>query len=119
MGTYGTWSFLDWLQHPAELARLRASHQPTRRLVGGITATMHLHPISWQLRALASPVVLEVAGERYEIAAGQFLTVSSWAANRDPDVYTHPETWNPRRYSDGEAQPLLFGAGPFSCVAQH
>lgn len=118
-GTYGLWSFLDWLDHP-ELTGLVADPSPERvdLLVGGALETMRLNPISWQLRALDTPVTVRCEGRSYRVPKGHFLSVFSHGLNRQAETYPDPLTWRPRRYLDGAPMPLLFGTGPFSCVAQ-
>lgn len=118
-GTYGLWSFLDWVDHP-DLAALVTDPSPERGdlLVGGALETMRLNPISWQLRALASPVTVQSEGRSYRVPAGHFLSVFSHGLNREAATYPDPLAWRPRRYVEGAPMPLLFGTGPFSCVAQ-
>lgn len=118
-GTYGVWSYLDLLTHPDDLAAVRdPSPERIDLLTGGVVETMRRNPISWQLRSLASPVRVTCDGAEYEVPAGHFLSVFSHGLNRDGDVYPDPMAWKPRRYLDGAPAPLLFGTGPFSCVAQ-
>jgi len=118
-GTYGLWATLDLLDHPDALAEVRHP-SPERRdlLVGGIVETMRKNPISWQLRSLSRPVEVTCDGRAYRVPAGHFLSVYSHGLNRDAAVYPEPLAWRPRRYLDGAPPPLLFGTGPFSCVAQ-
>ncbi len=118
MGTYGTWSFLDLLAQPGAVAALDAAPDRRAHLVGGILETMRLNPISWQLRALARPVEVTSGGRAHRVPAGHFLTVFSHGLNRDPAVYPAPLRWDPGRYAAGAPLPLLFGTGPFACVAQ-
>jgi len=117
-GTYGVWSYLDLLTHPLALARARSLDDREAYLTGAVVETMRLNPISWQLRSLASDVTVESEGRRYQVPAGHFLSVFSYRLNRDPEVYVDPQAWDPSRYDRGAIPPLLFGTGPFSCVAQ-
>lgn len=118
-GTYGVWSLAYWLASPNDAARLHDHDARFDRLVDGVVETMRMHPISWQLRSLSIAVTLESGGQEVEVPAGHFLTVSSYHLNRDPELYEQPERWDPSRFERGAAAPLLFGTGPFSCVAQH
>ncbi|MCB9683138.1 MAG: cytochrome P450 [Alphaproteobacteria bacterium] len=120
VGTYGVWAYLDLLDHPDALARVRAAG-PERAdlLTGAVVETMRRNPISWQLRSLAAPVQVTCDGAVHTVPAGHFLSVFSHGLNRDPAVYPDPLAWRPERYLEGAPAPLLFGTGPFSCVAQH
>jgi len=118
-GTYGLWSYLDLLTHEPELAAVQdPSDERADVITGGIIETMRMNPISWQLRSLAEAVEVEVAGTRYQVPQGHYLSVFSHGLNRDGAQYPDPLAWKPRRYIEGEPAPLLFGAGPFNCVAQ-
>ncbi len=118
-GTYGTWALFDLLDAPEALDEVRdPSPERGDLLTGGVVETMRRNPISWQLRYLASPVDVEVAGQRHRVPAGHFLSVYSHGLNRDGAVYPEPLAYRPRRYLEGAPAPLLFGTGPFSCVAQ-
>ncbi len=118
MGTYGTWSFLDVLTHREHRSALEGAPERQKLLVGGILETMRLNPISWQLRALARPVEVTSGRRQFRVPAGHFLAVYSHGLNRDGAVYPEPLAWKPTRYLEGAPMPLLFGSGPFACVAQ-
>lgn len=119
-GSYGTWAFLDLLDHPDVLEAVRSpSAERDDVVVGGILETMRRNPVSWQVRSLARSVTVKCGEHDYEVPPPNFLVVFSHGLNRDPSLYPEPEAWKPRRYLDGAPAPLLFGSGPFSCVAQH
>lgn len=50
------------------------------------------------------------------IEAGSWVYVSVRAAQRDPEVFADPGTWNLNRPA---VRPLMFGAGPYNCLGQH
>lgn len=118
-GTYGLWSYLDILTHPEALAEIREPGPERAALLeGAVVETMRMNPISWQLRSLARAVTVTCEGASYEVPKGHFLSVFSHGLNRDGAVYPEPLEWKHRRYLEGAPAPLLFGHGPFSCVAQ-
>jgi cytochrome P450 len=118
-GTYGVWSYLDVVSRPEALRNARAERNDREAwFMDAITETMRLNPISWQLRSLAAPVTVEANGRTFEVPEGHFLSVFSHRLNRDAAVYDRPLEWRPERYREGAPAPLLFGTGPFSCVAQ-
>jgi cytochrome P450 len=49
------------------------------------------------------------------IPKGKFVTLSFASANRDEEVYEHPELWNPTRK---EKNSLSFGMGTHFCLGQ-
>jgi cytochrome P450 len=48
------------------------------------------------------------------VAGGDLILLLLGAANRDPDVFDHPDEFRPGR--SGPAQHLTFGAGPHFCL---
>ncbi|HTJ66100.1 MAG TPA: cytochrome P450 [Actinospica sp.] len=57
----------------------------------------------------------ELAGTH--IAKGDLVTVSLAGANRDPDVFPDPDTFDPRRAN--ARQQLAFAHGPHYCLGAH
>lgn len=57
------------------------------------------------------------------IPAGTTVIMNAWALNRDPDVWDHPDTFDPYRFVGvtGRDVPshFAFGAGRRSCPGQH
>ncbi len=50
---------------------------------------------------------------------------TTYMALQDPEVYPHPEIFDPERYYTGDAEKkgaknfLVFGTGPHVCIGQH
>jgi len=50
---------------------------------------------------------------------------TTYMALQDPEVYPHPEIFDPERYYTGDAETkgaknfLVFGTGPHVCIGQH
>ena len=110
-------------------------HDATERLIANAMWTLLRHPDQW--RALVDDPSL-VAGAveevlRYEpsatgtgrvatedvdwdglaIPAGSMVAVATFAANRDPEVFTDPDRFDIRR---ADARHLTFGGGPHYCL---
>jgi cytochrome P450 len=98
---------LALIQHPAELARLRA--EPG--LIGTAVDELLRYTSPTQFigrRALAD---VEVGGERIE--AGQLVVAMIGAANRDPGVFRDPDQLDLGRHPNPH---LAFGRGPHFCL---
>jgi len=62
----------------------------------------------------------DIAG--YAVPAGQTVWMSQWLLHRDPRFFTHPESFDPERWTTGLQERLPrcayfpFGAGPRACI---
>jgi cytochrome P450 len=104
-------ALLALLEHPAELARVRAEPQLLDR---AIEESLRLEPAAAVIDRYATADV-ELAGTR--IVRGQLVRISLSAANRDPAVFADPD-----RFSlDGASarRHLAFAQGPHVCVGVH
>lgn len=88
-------SWLALIQHPDQLAELRAAPELLPRAVEEL------------LRYIPIPTTL------YRTAADERITLCIAAANRDPDRFPHPDRLIIKRRVYGH---LSLGAGPHSCV---
>ncbi|KZT11592.1 cytochrome P450 [Laetiporus sulphureus 93-53] len=67
----------------------------------------------------------DVIWRNYVIPAGTEIVGNHWAISRDPEVYPDPETFNPRRWLDGQGRLrddlkfFNFGFGRRVCIGQH
>ncbi len=115
---------------------LMAGTDTTRNQVAAAVDVFCDHPEQWELLAqrpeLAMRAVEEVmryypvifgamrmATEDVELAdvvipAGTFVLVNTASANRDPDVYAEPDSFDITR--EGAAPMQTFGAGPHYCL---
>ncbi|MEW2400481.1 cytochrome P450 [Streptomyces sp. NPDC046862] len=98
------------LRHPEQLAALRTDAS----LWPGVVEELlrYLSVAHSGMRRIATEDV-EVGGVR--IRAGEGVVVALQAANRDPDVYTAPDTLDIRRDASGH---VAFGHGPHQCIGQ-
>ena len=115
---------------------LVAGNQTTTHLLGEMLLLLDEHPEQWA-RLTEDPLYgKDVADEALRLAAptqGMFRVVSQdtqigsttlsagakvvlmyAAANRDPEIWEHPDTFQPGR--EGQAKHLSFGKGPHYCV---
>ena len=115
---------------------LVAGNQTTTHLLGEMLLLLDEHPEEWA-RLTEDPLYgKDVADEALRLAAptqGMFRVVSEdtqvgstslsagsrvvlmyAAANRDPEMWEHPDTFQPGR--EGQAKHLSFGKGPHYCV---
>jgi cytochrome P450 len=96
----------DLIEH----ARRAAASCPVGHSVESLLAeTVRHDPPVRVMRRIATQDT-EVAGVR--ITAGSLVLMDIAAANRDPDVFTDPETFHPER---GESSGLTFGSVPRIC----
>ncbi len=98
------------LSHPDQLAAVRADR--------GLVPQAIEEALRWEtpLLTIAREATqdLELGGVR--IPAGGFVAVSLGAANRDPERYTEPDSFDIFR----EARPhVSFGDGPHRCLGMH
>ena len=98
------------LQHPAELASLRADFS----LIDGAVEELlrYLSPVQFVPRRVALEDV-EIDGTVIKKGDGVFALVP--AANRDPAAFPEPERFNVRRDASGH---LAFGFGIHQCLGQ-
>ncbi|EHK99358.1 putative Cytochrome 61 [Glarea lozoyensis 74030] len=59
----------------------------------------------------------------YTVPKGSMIIPSCYPALHDPEVYPHPNTFDPERWITGDAESktknwLVFGAGPHDCLAR-
>jgi cytochrome P450 len=95
------------LTRPAEQQALREYPE----LVGGYVAEMLRYDSPVQLTSRTAGRAAEVAGT--PVPAGAGVLVLLGAANRDPERFTDPAEFDPRRTGN---QPISFGAGAHYCV---
>ncbi|KAI1252827.1 hypothetical protein MGN70_005033 [Eutypa lata] len=73
--------------------------------------------------ALPKATYTDVNWEGATILAGTLVFLNSWACNRDPELFTEPNTFAPERWlpnsSSTYAHQYAFGIGGRMCVASH
>jgi len=100
-------AWLALLEHPSQLARLRAESYLMPRAVDELLRYSGLvHTLTRE-----ADQALELAGVR--IAQGCRVILKVAAANRDPQHFTDPNSLDIARQNTGH---LALGAGPHSCV---
>lgn len=99
------------LRHPDALAAVRAD---PALLPGAIEESLRLvPPVAFMERWTRAPVVLGGVA----IGRGEFVGVSSLAANRDPAVFPDPLRYDPARANARHA--LSFSSGIHHCLGVH
>ena len=98
------------LEHPEQLAAWRAEPDLSDKAVEELMRYLSITPIG----ARAALEDVEIGGEL--IKAGETVTVSIQAANRDPLRFAHPDVLDIRRNAGGQ---LGFGFGAHQCLGQH
>ncbi|WP_248963391.1 cytochrome P450 [Sphaerisporangium perillae] len=104
LGTY------TLLQNPEQLAALREDPSLTESTVEELLrylTIVHLGPVRTALE--------DVEVEGYMVKAGESVTLSLQAANRDPERFEDPDTLDIRRQAMGH---LSFGHGIHQCLGQ-
>ncbi|MFI7641546.1 cytochrome P450 [Nonomuraea sp. NPDC049400] len=103
MGTYAL------LRNPEQLAALRADPRSTVRAVEELLRYLSVAPF------LTRTALEDVELEGELIKAGETVTVSIAAANRDPKHFADPDTLDVLRSSGGH---VTFGHGIHQCIGQ-
>lgn len=98
------------LEHPDQLAAWRAEPDLSDTAVEELMRYLSVTPIG----ARAALEDVEIGG--HLIKAGETVTVSIQAANRDPLRFAHPDVLDIRRNAGGQ---LGFGFGAHQCLGQH
>lgn len=118
------WAVEEIVRRPAVLAAIldevRASSgdpaAPLPYLDATIKEVLRLHPVTPLLaRRLAAPVTLR----GHEVPAGTYLVPNVYMAQRHPDYWEAPDTFEPRRFLDKKPDPyawLPFGGGARRCI---
>lgn len=100
---------LALLQHPGQLDRLRADSSLLPRAADELVRYLG---VGFGLLRITTRDT-EIAGQ--PIAEGDYVVVALQSANRDPELYADPDTFDVGR----EVGPHLgFGYGPHQCVGQ-
>ena len=98
------------LQHPEQLAALRADPGQTDQAIEELMRYLSITPTG--VRAALEDV--EIDG--HLVKAGESVALSVQAANRDPRRFTNPDALDIRRKASGH---LGFGFGIHQCLGQH
>jgi cytochrome P450 len=101
---------LTLLEHPAELARLRAHPE---LLAPAVEEMLRFWPPVMDFRRTATRD-LTLGGQ--SIHAGDKVVVYHASANRDPDVFPDPDTFDIARTPNDH---VSFGFGPHVCLGAH
>jgi cytochrome P450 len=101
-------SLLALLDHPAEMARLRAD---PRLIPGAVEELLRYVRIGVLPMARVTTENVELGGAA--IPAGQVVLPIIQAANRDPSVYSEPDRFDVSR---APASHLAFGSGAHHCL---
>ncbi|MFF0147560.1 cytochrome P450 [Amycolatopsis sulphurea] len=106
MLSLGTFALLE---HPAQLAELRAGPELLPNAVEELMRYLSVVDINYRYAVED----LELGGET--IPAGSTVVISTLAANRDPRRFTDPDTLDLHRNARGQ---LAFGHGIHQCLGQ-
>jgi pentalenic acid synthase len=105
-----TMSVVALMEHPDELARLRADWS---LLTGAVEELLRFLSVADEIqRVVAEPI--EIAGQTLQVGDGVYLPTS--AANRDPKAFSGADELDVTR---GERRHLAFGYGIHQCLGQN
>jgi cytochrome P450 len=104
-------AILHLLSHPGELERVRAD---PALVAGAVEESLRLEPAAATVDRYATRDI-EIGGAT--VQAGDLVTVSIAAANRDPDVFPNPGTFDVSRAN--ARLHLAFAHGPHVCIGMH
>ncbi|MEE1757452.1 cytochrome P450 [Streptomyces sp. SP18CS02] len=102
---------LTLLEHPDQLALLR---EDPSLLPGAVEELMRFLSIADLTTLRVATADVEVAGRL--IKEGDGVILSTAAANRDPEAFEDPHTFDIRRSTQGH---LAFGHGPHRCLGEN
>jgi cytochrome P450 len=102
---------LHLVLHPDQLARVRAD---PALVAGAVEESLRLEPAAATIDRYATRDV-EFGGAF--IRAGDLVTISIAAANRDPDVFDDPDRFDVTR--SNARLHLAFAHGPHVCIGMH
>ncbi|MFF8908770.1 cytochrome P450 [Streptomyces olivaceoviridis] len=105
----GTCAFL---RHPEQLAAVRDGSP--ERVEGAVEEMLRYLTVAHMGRRRVALEDIEIGGVR--IAAGDGIILASDAANRDPEVFEHPERLDIDRSA---RRHMAFGSGPHQCLGQN
>ncbi|MGW3465243.1 cytochrome P450 [Streptomyces olivaceoviridis] len=105
----GTCAFL---QHPEQLAAVRDGSP--ERVEGAVEEMLRYLTVAHMGRRRVALEDIEIGGVR--IAAGDGIIFANDAANRDPEVFEHPERLDIDRSA---RRHMAFGSGPHQCLGQN
>ena len=126
-----TLSLLSW--HPEASVRVRAEavealgeEPPTYADLENLAFTrqaylegLRLYPPAWAVFRQANG---DVELGDYRIEAGSAVVMPQWSIHRDPRYFEAPETFDPDRWADREAQAntayFPFASGPHACIGR-
>ncbi|KAE8352219.1 cytochrome P450 [Aspergillus coremiiformis] len=100
------------LEHPDQLSRLIKDPSLSKPFVEELC---RYHTASSFATRRVATVDIELRGQK--IKAGEGIIASNQAANRDPEVFPDPDTFNMFRQR-GSEQTLGFGYGDHRCIAE-
>ncbi|MBT2439186.1 cytochrome P450 [Streptomyces sp. ISL-36] len=103
-------SVLTLLEHPEQLARLRADE---RVAAGAVEELLRFLSVADELQRVAAADI-EIGGQ--VIRAGDAVYLPNAAANRAPEVFPEPDTLDVGR---GTRHHLAFGYGIHQCIGQN
>ena len=103
---------LTLLQHPSQLADLKADLSLAPKFVEELC---RYHTASANALRRVAKVDIELGGKT--IKAGEGIICSNMSANRDEEIFPHPDKFDIHR-KRGPEQALGFGYGPHECVAE-
>ncbi|EGY18142.1 hypothetical protein VD0002_g7713 [Verticillium dahliae] len=133
-----TWLFQVLAQRPDVLDRLREENLNVR----GGDRTKSFDLSMWENMTYTHAVIKELLRHRppvifvpylatknfpvtpsYTVPKGSMIVPSCYPALHDPNVYPHPDVFDPDRWITGDAESktknwLVFGAGPHDCLAR-
>jgi cytochrome P450 len=118
-----SWAVEEIVRRPAVLGRIleeiAASAGPSALLPyldATIKEVLRLHPVTPLLaRRITAPITLR----GYDVPAGTYIVPNVFIAQRHPDYWTDPESFDPTRFLDKKPDPyawLPFGGGARRCI---
>ena len=83
-----------------------------------VDETLRLYPPAWLITR--NSLGDDVLGG-YDVPEGSLIIMSPWLLHRHPDIWSHPDRFDPLRFIDGDIDRsafIPFGAGPRQCIGR-
>lgn len=128
-GSLMAWTIVHVLRHPNVLARLREEVGGPALTIDRLAGLAYLSAVVQESGRYDPPTGIITRVARRDLTLGGFGIRKGWivalcppVAQRLPEVFEHPERYDPGRFLDGKPLPrhalIVFGGGAHACIGK-